>query len=115
MHRRAWRLTAGHLAVTDRIEGQFAKAVARFHLHPAIRILDTEAGGGEAPDHRLAGQFLLPDGQRVTWRVTAGVARLVPDQWRPQFGLRLPSQCLEVRFTRGQCRLDLAWAVGEGG
>ena len=115
MHRRAWRLTAGHLAVTDAFDGQFEEAVARFHLHPAIRILDTEAGGGEAPDHRLAGQFLLPDGQRVTWRVTAGVARLVPDQWRPQFGLRLPSQCLEVRFTRGQCRLDLAWAVGEGG
>lgn len=107
VHRRAWRLTPGQLAVTDTIEGRFGEAVARFHLHPGIRILDIEAGGGAAPRHQQAGQFLLPGGQCVTWRVTAGVARLVPDQWRPQFGLSQPAHCLEVRFTHGQCRLDL--------
>ncbi len=119
VHRRAWRLTAGHLAVTDRIEGQFAKAVARFHLHPAVRVVYAETDGadggnsGASQCHHQAGQLLLPGGQRVTWRVTAGVARLVPNQWRPQFGLSLPSQCLEVRFTHGQCQLDLVWAPGE--
>ena len=122
VHRRAWCLTAGHLAVTDRIEGQFAKAVARFHLHPAVRVVYAETDGAGGADggnsgasqcHHQAGQLLLPGGQRVTWRVTAGVARLMPDQWRPQFGLSLPSQCLEVRFTHGQCQLDLVWAAGE--
>ena len=74
-------------------------------------------GGNRGASHcyRQAGQLLLPGGQRVTWRVTSGVARLVPDQWRPQFGLSLPSQCLEVRFTPGPCQLDLAWAAGEWG
>jgi uncharacterized heparinase superfamily protein len=113
VHRRAWRLTAGQLAVIDTLEGRFDEAVARFHLHPAIRSDNPEAGEGDAPFNRQAGHILLPDGQRVTWRVTSGVARLVPDHWRPQFGLSLPAHCLEVRFTNDQCRLTLTWGEWE--
>ena len=47
VHRRTWGLTAGRFVVSDRLDGGFASAVARFHLHPAIRV---ECDAAECPD-----------------------------------------------------------------
>ena len=75
VHRRAWRLTAGHLAVTDRIEGPFAEAVARFHLHPAIRVVYAETDGADGVEGAEGGQ---------SWRLPLlPPSRPAPAAWRP--------------------------------
>ena len=113
--------------VSDVLEGDFAEAVARFHLHPAVRIERDQIAPGDAADTRLnpvaippadanpaqraSGTWLLPDGQAVAWRVTGGQARLVASHWHPQFGVSAPSLCLEVSITGHECRFELSWAA----
>jgi len=48
VHRRTWDLTTGRFVVSDRLDGGFATAVARFHLHPAIEVVADAAGCGDA-------------------------------------------------------------------
>ncbi len=85
--------------MTDRIDGRFREAVARFHLH---RDVDAEGEGGE-------GVLRLADGRPVRWRVAGGDARIVPSTWHPEFGLSVPSRCLEVRLRSAACAMDFEW------
>ncbi|WP_295426891.1 alginate lyase family protein [uncultured Thiodictyon sp.] len=101
LHRRTWELTPGRLTVTDRIEGVFSEATARFHLHPEVVAEGTSERG----------RLHLPGGRIVRWQVSGGQARIVADQWHPQFGLSLPAQCLEVVLTGDGCRLELDWVI----
>ena len=127
VHRRRWCLTGEGLVVSDVLEGDFAEAVARFHLHPAVRIERDQIAPGDAADtrpnpvatltadanpaQRASGTWLLPEGQAVAWRVTGGQARLVASHWHPQFGLSMPSLCLEVSIAGHECRFELSWAA----
>ena len=127
VHRRSWCLTGEGLVVSDVLEGDYVEAVARFHLHPAVRIERDQIAPGDAPDtlpnpvatpladtnpaQRATGTWLLPDGQAVAWRVTGGQARIVANHWHPQFGLSAPSLCLEVSITGRACRFELSWAA----
>ncbi|EGV20641.1 heparinase II/III family protein [Thiocapsa marina] len=99
LHRRTWEMTADRLTVTDRLEGEYGKAIARFHLHPQIQA----DGGG------MQGHLLLPAGQSARWSIAKGQARLVPDLWHPEFGRSLPAQCLEVEISDGECTMVLDW------
>ncbi|MEA3643446.1 MAG: alginate lyase family protein [Lamprobacter sp.] len=93
VHRRAWTLSDESLLVTDRIDGRYRSASARFHLHPEVKA-SIQGNGGE---------LRLPDGQTLSWQVTGGEPQLVPDHWRPEFGRSLPSQCLHVQMAAGDC------------
>ena len=123
VHRRSWCMTGEGLAVSDVLEGDYAEAVARFHLHPAVRIERDQIAPGDAPDtlpnpvatphadanpaQRATGTLLLPDGQAVAWRVTGGQARIVANHWHPQFGVSTSSLCLEVSIAGHECRFEL--------
>ena len=139
VHRRTWDLTAGRFVVRDTLDGRFAIAVARFHLHPAIEVVSDAAGcGGSSPGGAggapaatsngraldpparqdgngvvaSGGRFLLPGGRAIHWRVEGGRVRVVPDQWHPAFGLSVPAQGLEVTLAGHHCQLELSWATG---
>jgi len=99
VHRRRWRLAEHGLQVTDFIENDFRKAVARYYLHPSVVV------SGEG----LAGQMELPGGRAVRWRVVGGTARLAAATWHPEFGLSIPCQCLEVVFDGQQAHVEFAW------
>lgn len=47
VHHRTWDLTEGGCAVTDTIAGEYRTAIARFHLHPAIRVAMDPGGDGD--------------------------------------------------------------------
>lgn len=104
IHWRSWELSATGLTVTDRIDGVCATAVVRFHLHPDI---EAEVEGSDG-----AGRLHLPGGQTIRWRISGGTARLVADQWHPQFGLSAASHCLELQLTAASSQLDLNWTEG---
>ncbi|MCC7279666.1 MAG: heparinase II/III-family protein [Chromatiaceae bacterium] len=109
VHHRTWDLTEGGFSVTDAIEGEYRTAIARFHLHPAIRVAMDPGGDGD----QASGYLDLPGGQQVRWQSTGGAARLVPDAWHPQFGLSEAAHCLELRLASAECRLHLAWGRGD--
>lgn len=99
VHRRTWEMTPNQLTVTDRLEGEYSEAMARFHLHPQIQV----DGDG------LQGKLLLPGGQSVRWSIATGQTRIVPDRWHPEFGCALPAQCLEVEISGGECQVVFDW------
>jgi len=70
LHRREFVLSAGELAVTDRIEGAFRSAEARFHLHPEV-----------------SPEMLGIDASRI---------RREPATWHPQFGASVDNQVVVV-------------------
>lgn len=102
VHERRWRLAPGVLAVRDAVRGGAWPAVARYHLHPAVRPV-LEDGGAR-----------LDLGSGRTVRVTAdgGACRLEPSSWHPEFGLREATQCLAVDFTNGPVDVTLRWEDG---
>ncbi len=108
VHRRTWHLTEGHFAVIDTIVGEYRTAIARFLLHPAIRVAMDP--GGE--DDMASGYLCLPEGQRVRWQCAGGSARFVPVAWHPQFGLSQATQCLEISLVAAECQLRLEWELG---
>lgn len=99
IHRRCWWLAEHTLQVRDYIEGEFRVAIARYYLHPTVQV----TGRGQA------GQFILSAGQIVNWSVAGGVARVVPATWHPEFGLTVPSLCVEIQFEGAEVAMDFSW------
>lgn len=98
-HRREWRFEERALSVTDTVEGWRRKAVARFHLHPDVR---AQAAQGE-------GSLTLAQGQTVEWRLHGGKSALRPSSWHYEFGVSVPSRCLEITLTGPKCVTTFVW------
>ncbi|MEM9140962.1 MAG: heparinase II/III family protein, partial [Pseudomonadota bacterium] len=94
LHHRHWRLDADSLTITDRLDGPFETAIARYRLHP-----DVEADGSS---------LLLQ--KPVAIRVDGAEMRWVPSDWAPEFGAIVPTQTLELHMTAPECSLTLSWA-----
>lgn len=95
-HRRTWRLGSKVLHVSDSVGGNFAQAIARFHLHPDVEILGEQT-------LRLAG------GELVQWSVDGGTPSIVHGSWHPEFGVSVGNQCIEIRFDRAEVAFKLDW------
>ncbi|MFO7641304.1 MAG: alginate lyase family protein [Candidatus Competibacteraceae bacterium] len=100
-HWRRWTLSPTSLRVEDRLDGCCGEAIARLHLHPAIR-----AGLGGAAN----GWLELPDGRRSCWNVeNSGGARLTPSTWHPRFGVSAANVCLEIPCAGPEIQLLIQW------
>lgn len=90
VHRRTWVFQLGVLRVEDRVEGRFTSAVARFHLHPAVKLILDVSGS--------SGCLRVPGGQPVRWQVFGGSTHVERSFYCSEFGRRDPTQCLAVAF-----------------
>ncbi len=96
LHRRALRLAPDALELEDALEGSWTSAVARLHLHPAVRVLARGA--------RLA------HGATEVRVASAGCRAAVLDAtWHPRFGETLPSACLAFALDGPRARVRLEW------
>lgn len=95
VHTRRWRCEPGRVTVIDEVSGDKATAVARFHVHPELTV------DGDT--------LRLPSGQAVTWTCSGGEPRIVNNSWHPEFGVSVPSVCLEVPVPSGGSSFELAW------
>jgi len=100
VHRRRWNFEGRSLQVTDRVEGRFMKAIARFHIHPSVK----------AEDHGGNGVLFLPNNKRVEWHVESAEARVVPSRFHPEFGLSIPNACIEVTAAGPAFTTVFAWS-----
>jgi uncharacterized heparinase superfamily protein len=101
VHRRVWVMDAGSLGVCDTVRGGMHKALARYILHPAVTVV---------PAGSNTWQLTLAGGQSLSVVVSAGLGRLEPASYAPEFGIVLPTQCLAVELTQGQARVELRWS-----
>ncbi len=102
VHRREWHLRPGSLSVTDRVEGGYGEAQARYHLHPDVGCdVDADGSGGTL---RVSGSH------SVRWELSGGEAGLEASVYCPEFGRRVPTRCLTIAFRgAAEARLSLAW------
>jgi len=98
VHRRRWVLGPKRLDVADRIEGRSNNAVSRIHFGPDVR--PEKIGSGDTASWK-AGPLRVV-GERVE-------ARLVSSSWHPEFGLSLPSTCIEMTLAGDEARYSLEW------
>lgn len=104
LHQRRWRMDDGSLAVSDRIGNGNLPAEARFHVHPEVTLVPASDPS--------AGEGLTPNGQRFSWYVRCGKARIEPATWHPRFGEACTSQCLVVALHEGQSDIIFSWDDG---
>lgn len=105
IHHRAWHMDAYGLIVTDRVEGMYESAEARFHFHPAVHV---QTGPNQAE-----GTVTLPGGIVIMWQLKHGRARLQSSTWHPRFGQVEPNQCLAVQLVEGRSTLHFCWATSK--
>lgn len=101
VHRREWEMRAGSLRVSDVVIGGTHPAVARYILHPTVRVAAIGKG---------AWQLTLPSGQSLRFAVLAGRARVEPARYAPEFGKVLATQCLALELVEGQARTEWIWS-----
>jgi uncharacterized heparinase superfamily protein len=105
-HTRRWMLRGDTLQLEDRISGNFRRAEARFHLHPAVKVEDTtlESSG------EVVFVLRLPRGQRVWMKFGAGPVKQEQSTWHPEFGRGVPNVCLAHEFNGVAARTLIFWS-----
>ena len=101
VHRREWVMDAGSLQVSDTVRGGTHTALARYILHPAVTVVSVGSN---------TWQLTLAGAQNLRVVVSAGLGRIEPASYAPEFGIVLPTQCLAVELTQGQARVEWLWS-----
>lgn len=104
VHFREWSLGSSELVITDRVSGAFARAEARFHLHPSISVESALDG----PPREL--MLRLPGGVRARLTVDGGIIRKKETTWHPEFGVRKPNVCIVAEFVGDRLITRIRWA-----
>jgi uncharacterized heparinase superfamily protein len=98
MHRRRWRLRPDRLDIQDDLSGSWRSAVARFHLHPALRV----AAVGDYVELGFAGHRLL-------WKANNARINIERSSFHPEFGLSLSNRCLAAEMTGSRASHQFGW------
>jgi uncharacterized heparinase superfamily protein len=107
VHTREWIFGAQWLMIEDSLAGSFARAEARFHLHPNVTLdgPPTPTASGASLSLRVQSGSLL----RV--EVEGGGIDVESDSWHPEFGIAIPNQCVVVTFSGAAVRTVMRWGV----
>lgn len=100
MHYRTFEGAGCKVVITDRIEGRFEFAVARFHLHPEVAIRRINAGRVRLVTASGSATF------------DAGVSTVVIESsfYCPEFGKRIPSHSLSIPISSDAIiRTTISW------
>ncbi len=88
LHQRIWKFKENSLQIEDKIFNKFDNAVARFYLHPDIKVIKVKKN-----------LYLLKTGIRsLILSISIGEAKLQNGFYAPEFGKRLKTKCLAVSF-----------------
>jgi uncharacterized heparinase superfamily protein len=101
IHRREWVMDAGSLQVADTVRGGAHTAVARYILHPCVKVT--------AADNN-SWQLMLAGGQNLCVMILVGQGHIEPASFAPEFGIVFPTQHLAVQLTQGQARVKWIWS-----
>jgi len=105
LHCRKWVLSNNSLSIQDKLIGQFKRAVARYYLHPEIKIISDNIG---LTDFAV---LKLLDGRNISVYSKNCKFLIKNSQYYPQFGLEIPNKCLEILFFMDCIEINFAWEV----
>jgi uncharacterized heparinase superfamily protein len=101
-HTRRWILDHDSLRIEDRISGDFDRAEARFHLHPAIEVRSNTrekiilcAGGRELASVSFEG---------------AAAVEIQRGTWHPRFGVTAENTCISATFAQSSLTTHIDWS-----
>jgi hypothetical protein len=101
VHRRLWRFCPKGVTIRDEIDGTSANAVAHYHFHPSVAIsLKGKAAAVQQWDAVIA---------RID--VKQGSPELVEGSYHPEFGVDVPSRCLQIRLQNQASEIQILWAL----
>ncbi len=101
-HTRTLTFGKGTLTIKDQIQGTFKTAIARFHLHPSIRLTDFGKG------RNLVAQ--LPAGKKADIRISgASKLDLENSSWHPKFGHSVPNKLIAAKFAGNLLETRITW------
>lgn len=100
IHAREINLWTDRCIVEDRIVGKYQSAIARFHIHPLLKM--TQIGPHE-------GILEMPDGTGVKWSSQGDEAWIERSSWHPRFGESADTLCLCVRPSQGHSVVIWNW------
>lgn len=100
IHRREWLITAHRLSVEDQLEGKFNSAVAHWHFHPAVKVVQ---------EQNNMFVLYLPGGSLAFLSFEGGDAYLKESYWYPGFGTTINNKKVEVSFLERNLRTVIRW------
>jgi uncharacterized heparinase superfamily protein len=100
-HTRRWILDRHSLRIEDLISGEFQRAEARLHLHPAV---DAHPG---TPGNVV----LSSDGRQLAMLSFQGAASVEVGRgtWHPGFGMSAENTLVRARFKGSSLSTDITW------
>lgn len=103
IHRRTILLGPGQkMQVSDHVNRAGHEAIVRYHLHPDVTATVDPDGS--------SGRLELKSGEVLTWRSSAGTARLEEFHYAPSFGVLRPSKSLVLAgLGQTDTMLTLEW------
>lgn len=99
IHYREWTFGDRQLTIVDTLRGRYKEAIARYYLHPEMRVITDDASSGE----------LVWGRRQVRWRTSGGDAATVASTWHPEFGRTVPNICIELKMTGPIAQMELSW------
>lgn len=94
---RSFELVESSFTVADYVS-QAVQAEARFHLHPAIDVVQLTMDDAAV---------ILPNSQRLHLKLEGGPPAIVRTTWHPRFGATQPNLCLVLPLAKGRAKLTL--------
>jgi uncharacterized heparinase superfamily protein len=101
VHQRTWDVTDDGLLVTDRIEGEFIRAIARFYLHPDVIVKYDQVNN--------IGALEYTDRKFADWSVSDGVVNILDTTYHSGFGLDVSNKMIEIVFNGSEIKFNLNW------
>lgn len=89
VHKRIWEFNDGFMRISDSIEGKFKSATANYFFHPDLEITIESFNKMK---------ILLPNGDFLLLSVEHGHPEINKAHYSPEFGMRIPNQCLQIRL-----------------
>ena len=106
IHQRTWKLSDNKILINDRIDGAFKSAKAYFLIHPDIIVTSNS---------KSIWKLYLPKiNKYIHFIVLKGFANLESSFFSPEFGVRLPSNRLEVNFNNlDEIEVKIVWNIND--
>ena len=100
-HRRLWESTPVTLTISDFfVNTEKVLVCTRYHLHPNVKIVEFSESSA---------LLRLIDGVEVYVNVSGGEMLRKSFNYLPEFGLKVPSEFIEIRHTIEEVNFSIAW------
>lgn len=101
IHYRTWEMGKCELRISDRLNGQYQRAIGFWHLHPNI---------DASLRDKCTVDLVLPSGQTVVLVIGGAELALEDATWHPGFGESVPNTRIVFKFSSATVVTEVRWS-----